>query len=117
MAECKCPEVKVGGKPTGSYNWNPDCPVHPWDENLQAQSDRAVEWQRRAAEARKNQSIRTEIDHDGPVYEKRVYRNPDLDETETRREKVTGESEKDLNDGPTTHVRTPRRLSAPPGME
>jgi hypothetical protein len=51
---CTCAEVKVGGEPTGSKNWNPDCPVHPWDERLQAQADRAVEWQRRAAEARKN---------------------------------------------------------------
>lgn len=51
---CKCPEVKVGGHPTGSHNWNPDCPIHPWSDELQAQSDRAVEWQRRAAEARKS---------------------------------------------------------------
>ena len=51
--ECTCPVVKVGGHPSGSKNWNPDCPVHPWDERLQAQADRAVEWQRRAAEARK----------------------------------------------------------------
>jgi hypothetical protein len=50
---CICAEVRVGGEPTGSKNWNPDCPVHPWDEQLQAQSDRAGEWQRRAAEARK----------------------------------------------------------------
>ena len=51
--ECLCPEVKVGGQPTGSRNWNPKCPVHPWDEHLQAQADRAVEWQRKAAEARR----------------------------------------------------------------
>jgi hypothetical protein len=50
---CTCPVVKIGGQPTKSRNWSPDCPVHPWDERLQAQSDRAVEWQRRAAEARK----------------------------------------------------------------
>jgi hypothetical protein len=48
---CTCAVVKVGGEPTGNRNWNPDCPVHPWDERLQAQADRAVEWQRRAAAA------------------------------------------------------------------
>jgi hypothetical protein len=53
LFDCRCAIVKVGGKPTGSRNWNPDCPVHPWDERLQAQSDRAVEMQRRAREARK----------------------------------------------------------------
>jgi hypothetical protein len=50
--DCTCVPVKVGGQPTGSKNWNPDCPVHPWDDALQAQSDRAVEWQRKAREAR-----------------------------------------------------------------
>lgn len=52
-ATCLCAEVKVGGRPTGSRNWNPDCPVHPWNEHLQAQADRAVECQRRAREARR----------------------------------------------------------------
>lgn len=52
-ATCLCAEVKVGGQPTGSRNWNPDCPVHPWNEHLQAQADRAVECQRRAREARR----------------------------------------------------------------
>jgi hypothetical protein len=50
---CRCPMVKIGGKPTGSRNWNPDCPVHPWTDAMQAQADRAVEMQRRAREARK----------------------------------------------------------------
>lgn len=49
---CTCGEVKVGGVPTGHFNWNPDCPVHPWDEHLQAQNDRAVAMQRLAREAR-----------------------------------------------------------------
>jgi hypothetical protein len=50
---CICAEVKIGGEPTGSKNWNPDCPVHPWDDRLQAQADRAVEWQQQAAAARR----------------------------------------------------------------
>jgi len=50
---CLCSEVKIGGQPTGTYNWNPDCPAHPWNDRLQAQSDRAVEMQRKAAAARK----------------------------------------------------------------
>ena len=50
---CLCAMVKVGGHTSGARNWNPDCPVHPWDERLQAQSDRAVEWQLRAKAARK----------------------------------------------------------------
>ena len=50
---CRCGEVKVGGRPTGSLNWSPDCPVHPWDERLQAQADRAVEMQRLARIARR----------------------------------------------------------------
>ena len=50
--QCRCAVVKVGGKPTESRNWNPDCPVHPWTDVMQAQADRAVEWQRRAREAR-----------------------------------------------------------------
>lgn len=52
-AECRCAMVKVGGKPTGARNWNPDCPVHPWTAVMQEQSDQAVAWQRRAAAARK----------------------------------------------------------------
>lgn len=49
---CKCAAVHVGMETVG-FNWNPDCPVHPWDARLQAQADRAVEWQRKAAEARR----------------------------------------------------------------
>lgn len=25
---CGCGELKVGGQPTGQFNWNPDCAVH-----------------------------------------------------------------------------------------
>lgn len=50
---CRCAVVKIGGEPTDSRNWNPDCPVHPWSDDLQAQADRSVEWQRRAIEARR----------------------------------------------------------------
>ena len=27
MSKCTCPEVKVGGKPTGQRNLSPNCPV------------------------------------------------------------------------------------------
>lgn len=27
-ADCRCGMVKVGGKPTGNRNWNPDCGEH-----------------------------------------------------------------------------------------
>lgn len=50
---CKCATVYVGMEAVGK-NWNPDCPDHPWDERLQAQNDKAVEMQRKAAEARRN---------------------------------------------------------------
>lgn len=50
---CRCGIVYAGTTPTGSRNWNPDCPVHPWNDHLQAQADRAVEAQRRAAAARR----------------------------------------------------------------
>jgi hypothetical protein len=49
---CKCATVYIGNQPV-SKNWNPDCPEHPWDERLQAQADKAVEVQRKAAEARR----------------------------------------------------------------
>jgi hypothetical protein len=49
---CVCATVHVGNTPAGK-NWNPDCPEHPWDARLQAQSDRAAEMQLRAAEARR----------------------------------------------------------------
>ena len=49
---CKCATVYVGPTPVGK-NWNPDCPDHPWNDRLQAQADRAVEMQRKAAEARR----------------------------------------------------------------
>jgi hypothetical protein len=50
--QCRCGRIKIGSEVTEHRNWNPDCPVHPWDDRLQAQADRAVEWQRKAAEAR-----------------------------------------------------------------
>lgn len=28
MSNCTCPEVKVGGHPTGSRNWADSCPEH-----------------------------------------------------------------------------------------
>jgi hypothetical protein len=60
LSDCRCAMVKVGGKPTGSRNWNPDCPVHPWTDEMQAQADRAVEMQRRAREARAEARRRAE---------------------------------------------------------
>ncbi len=56
---CTCGEVKVGGRPTGNRNWNPDCPVHPWTEAMQARVDQSVELQRQAAAARKAVRERT----------------------------------------------------------
>jgi hypothetical protein len=50
---CRCGRIKVGGYVDGSLNWNPNCPVHPWTEAMQATVDRSVELQRRAAEARR----------------------------------------------------------------
>jgi uncharacterized UBP type Zn finger protein len=50
--KCTCGRIKIGSEVTGHLNWNPDCPVHPWDDKLQAQNDRAVEAQRQAAHAR-----------------------------------------------------------------
>jgi hypothetical protein len=49
---CRCRLVKVGDTPSG-WEWSPDCPVHPWDDALQAATDRAVEMQRLAREARR----------------------------------------------------------------
>lgn len=90
---CACAVMKVGGKPTGSRNWNPDCPVHPWSDDLQAQADRAVEWQRRAAEARR-QSGR-------PWADIKAGR-PDTPERraayEAERERITGEQKGSLED-------------------
>jgi hypothetical protein len=50
---CRCGRVFVGNHDTGTRNWNPDCPVHPWDDRLQAQADRAVAMQLLAREARR----------------------------------------------------------------
>lgn len=51
--ECRCGKVHLGDGQIIGRSWNPDCPVHPWNERLQAQNDRAVEMQRLAAEARR----------------------------------------------------------------
>lgn len=60
--ECTCPEVYFGPNPSGSKNWNPDCPEHGEDsvwyrtegqEHYRKQSERAVEMQRLAREARR----------------------------------------------------------------
>lgn len=53
---CLCSEVHLNiasSGPTGSFNWNPDCPVHLWTDEMQAQADRAVEMQRLARETRR----------------------------------------------------------------
>lgn len=54
---CTCKKVLVGGEETGSYNVDPDCPdhgvgTHYWNTKIKATSDRAVEMQRQAREAR-----------------------------------------------------------------
>jgi hypothetical protein len=49
--DCRCTLVRVGDTPVG-VNWNPDCPVHPWNADLAAQADHAVKLQRQAAQAR-----------------------------------------------------------------
>lgn len=35
ITDCVCPEVKVGGQPTGSRNLSPYCPVHREEEERQ----------------------------------------------------------------------------------
>jgi len=52
---CLCADVHVGMTTVGK-NWNPNCPIHPWNDRLQAQNDRAVELQRQAREARKTKT-------------------------------------------------------------
>jgi hypothetical protein len=56
---CRCGNVYLNagrgfGKSRESVgkNWNPDCPVHPWNPRLQAEADRSVDLQRQAAAAR-----------------------------------------------------------------
>lgn len=49
---CLCGEVHAGSSPTGTLNWNPDCPVHTWNEAMQRQADRAVAMQRIARATR-----------------------------------------------------------------
>ena len=66
MTTCLCGEVHVGGQPTGSLNWNPDCPVHPWNEAMQAQADRAVAMQRIARDVREGRR------EPGPVSEAEI---------------------------------------------
>ena len=51
--DCKCGRIRIGMEVTELRNWNPDCPVHPWTDAMQAQNDRAVELQRQAAQARR----------------------------------------------------------------
>ena len=51
MTTCRCATVYIGMEAVG-LNWHPDCPVHPWTDELQAQADKAVEWQRKASKAR-----------------------------------------------------------------
>ena len=62
--QCTCGVVKVGGKPTSSRNWNPECPEHGlesawWSSPAQAarrevDSQRLRELQARAREAQQN---------------------------------------------------------------
>lgn len=42
MMDCKCGRIKVGGRPTGSLNWNPDCRKHRWTPEMREQNHRAV---------------------------------------------------------------------------
>lgn len=49
---CLCGELMLDGRPTGSLNWNPDCPVHPWNDAMQRQADRAVAMQKIAGHVR-----------------------------------------------------------------
>ena len=59
---CTCGVIKVGGRPTDSRNWNPDCPEHGtesvwWRSPEQvarrgAQSERLRDLNRQAREAR-----------------------------------------------------------------
>lgn len=63
MAECVCPQLKVGGELTGGRNWNPDCPIHglnsDWwispeqTEKRRLQNERLRDLQEQAREARR----------------------------------------------------------------
>lgn len=60
---CSCSVVKVGGRPTSSRNWNPDCVEHglgsTWYNSDEQKAKRLAadqylrDLQRRAAEARR----------------------------------------------------------------
>lgn len=61
-ADCRCARLKVGGRPTESREWNPDCAEHGvmsawWNDPdhvaaREAESIRLRDLQLRAAEAR-----------------------------------------------------------------
>jgi hypothetical protein len=42
MGKCLCGEVRVGGRPTGSRNWNPDCPQHPMTQKMKDRAFKAT---------------------------------------------------------------------------
>jgi len=58
---CRCATVYIGTTVVGK-NWHPECPVHPWDERLQAQANRAVELQLQAREARRKAKMSKQVE-------------------------------------------------------